>query len=80
MRSWYLSDEPVHLRKIASALTALIHIEGMKIKVHALILGNIAPLSGCESKNSKALEITTTRNSLYLPHVCRCMYPDFVTC
>ena len=45
--------------------------------MHALILGNIAPLSGCEFKNSKAL---TSRNSLYLPHVCRCMYPDFVTC
>ena len=22
----------------------------------------------------------TSRNSLYLPHICRCMYPDFVTC
>ena len=22
----------------------------------------------------------TSRNSLCLPHVCRCMYPDFVTC
>ena len=34
--------------------------------------------------NLKALEmIATSRNSLYLPklpHVCRCMYPDFVTC
>ena len=51
------------------------------MKVHALILGNIAPLSGCEFKNSKALDmITTSQNSLYLPHVCRCIYPDFVTC
>ena len=24
--------------------------------------------------------IATSRNSLYLPHACRCMYPDFVTC
>ena len=47
---------------------------------HILILGNIAPLSGCEFKNSKALEIATSRNLLYLPHVFRCMYPDFVTC
>ena len=60
MRLWYLSqssDEPARPRKIASALTAYIHIEGMKMKVHALILGNIAPLSGCEFKNSKALEM-----------------------
>ena len=36
---------------------------------------------GCEFKISKALEIIgTSRNSLYLPHVCRSMYPDFVTC
>ena len=35
----------------------------------------------CEFKISKALEmIGTSRNSLYLPHVCRSMYPDFVTC
>ena len=27
------------------------------MKVHALILGNIAPLSGCEIKNSKVLEM-----------------------
>ena len=39
------SDEPAHPWKIASALTAHIHIEGMYMKVHALILGNIAPLS-----------------------------------
>ena len=45
------SDEPAHPRKIASALTAHIHIEGMLMKVHALILSNIASLSG----NSKAL-------------------------
>ena len=51
------------------------------MKVHALILGNKAPLSDCEFKNSKALEmVATSRDSLYLPHVCRCMYPDFVTC
>ena len=51
------------------------------MKVHALILGNIAPLSGCEFKNSKALEmIATSRNWLYLPQVCRCMYPDIVAC
>ena len=36
---------------------------------------------GCEFKISKALEMMgTSRNSLCLPHVCRCMYPDFVTC
>ena len=35
----------------------------------------------CEFKISKALEmIGISRNLLYLPHVCRCMYPDFVTC
>ena len=32
---------------------------------------------GCEFKISKALEMI---GSLYLPHVCRSMYPDFVTC
>ena len=35
------------------------------MKVHALILGNIAPLSGCEFKNSKALKmVTTPQNSV----------------
>ena len=37
--------------------------------------------SECEFKIKKALEmIGTSRNSLYLPHVCRSMYPDLVTC
>ena len=36
---------------------------------------------GCEFKISKALEMMgTSRNSICLPQVCRCMYPDFVTC
>ena len=53
--------------KFASALTAHIH--------------NESACRGCEFKISKALEmIRTSRNSLYLPHVCRNMYPDFVTC
>ena len=61
------SDETAHPRKIASALTAHIHNEGA--------------CRGCEFKISKALEmIGTSRNSLYLPHVCRSIYPDFVTC
>ena len=72
------SDEPAHPRKIASALTAHIH--------------NESACRACEFKISKALEmigfkiskalemIGTSRNSLYLPHVCRSMYPDFVTC
>ena len=61
------SDEPVHLQKIASALTAHIHNEGAG--------------RGCEFKISKAIEmIGTSRNLLDLPHVCRSMYPDFVTC
>ena len=63
------SDEPAHPRKIASALllTARIHNEGA--------------CRGCEFKISKAIEmIGTSRNSLYLPHICRSMYPDFVTC
>ena len=61
------SDEPAHPRKIASALTAHMHNEGA--------------CRGCEFKISKALEmIGTSRNSLYLPHVCRSIYPDFVTC
>ena len=61
------SDELAHPRKIASALTAHIHNEGA--------------CRGCEFKISKALEmIGASRNSLYLPHVCRSMYPDFVTC
>ena len=56
------SDEPVHPRKIASALIAHIHNEGA--------------CRGCEFKISKAIEmIGTSRNSLYLPHVCRSMYP-----
>ena len=60
------SDEPAHPRKIASALTAHIHNEGA--------------CRGCEFKISKALEmIGTSRNSLYLPYVCRSIYPDFVT-
>ena len=42
------------------------------MKVHVLILGNIDPLSGCEFKNSKALEIITTRLQMYVP--------DFATC
>ena len=61
------SYEPAHPRKIASALTVQIHNEGA--------------LRGCEFKTSKALEmIGTSQNLLYLPRVCRCMYPDFVTC
>ena len=61
------SDEPVHPRKIASALTAHIHNEGV--------------CCGCELKISKAIEmIGTSRNLLDLPHVYRSMYPDFVTC
>ena len=61
------SDEPAHPRKIASALTAHIH--------------NESACRTCEFKISKALEmIGTSRNSLYLPHVCRSKYPDFVTC
>ena len=56
------SDKPAHPRKIASALTAHIHNEGA--------------CRGCEFKISKAIEmIGTSRNSLYLPHVCRSMYP-----
>ena len=52
------SDEPAHLRKIASALTAHIQNEGA--------------CRGCEFKISKAFEmIGTSRNSLYLPHICR---------
>ena len=42
------------------------------MKVHALILGNIAPLSGCEFKNSKVLHLGI-----------RCIYHmsvDIVTC
>ena len=36
---------------------------------------------GCEFKINKAVEmIGKSLNSLYLPHVCRCMYPDFDTC
>ena len=36
---------------------------------------------GCKFKISKALEIIgTSLNSLYLPHDCRSMYPDIVTC
>ena len=58
-------------KKIANALTAHIHIEGMKMKVHALILGNIAPLSGCEFKNSKALKMIATSLN---PQVCRLCY------
>ena len=55
------SDEPAHPRKIASVLTAHIHNEGA--------------CRGCEFKISKALEmIGTSRNSLYLPHVCRSIY------
>ena len=48
------SDEPGHQWKIASALTAHIHM----MKVHAKL---------------------ESRNSLYLPHVRRCMYASFVT-
>ena len=56
------SDEPAHPRKIASALTAHIHNEGA--------------CRGCDFKISKAIEmIGTSRNSLYLLHVCRSMYP-----
>ena len=41
---------------------------------------NESACRGCEFKISKALEmIGTSRNSLYLPHVCRSMYPDFVS-
>ena len=61
------SDEPAHPREIASALTAHIHNEGA--------------CRGCEFKISKAIEMTgTSRNSLYLPQVCRSKYPDFATC
>ena len=61
------SDEPAHPWKFASALTAHIHNEGA--------------CRGCEFKISKAIEmIEKSRNSLYLPHICRSMYPNFVTC
>ena len=49
------------------------------MRVHVLILGNIAPLSGCEFKNSKALEMIaksrefalfTTRLYMYVPPLC----------
>ena len=61
------SDEPAHPRKIASALTADIHNEDA--------------CRGCEFKISKAIEmIGTSRNSLYLTHICISIYPDFVTC
>ena len=64
------SDEPARPRKIASATHRRNVDEGA-----AIILGNIAPLSGCEFKNSKALKmIATSQNSLYLPHVCRLCY------
>ena len=42
------------------------------MKVHALIFGNIAPLSGCEFKNSKALPLGI--RFIYHTSV------DFVTC
>ena len=61
------SDQPAHLREIASAITAHIHNQGA--------------CRGCEFKISKAIEmIGTSRNSPYLPQVCRSMYPYFVTC
>ena len=75
MRLWYLShmqaakaQTSLRIRaKIASALTVHMHNEGACL--------------GCEFKISKAIEmIRTSRNSLYLPHVCRSVYPDFVTC
>ena len=56
-----MRDAKAHPRKIASVLTAHIHIHNRR---------NVN--RGCECR--------TSRNSLYLPHVCRCMYPDFVTC
>ena len=54
------SAEPAHPWKIASALTAHIHIEGMWL--HVLISGNIAPLSGCEFKNSKVKSLRWSRH------------------
>ena len=60
--------EPAHPRKIASALLVTAHIH------------NEGACRGCEFKISKAIEmIWTSPNSLYLPHVCRSKYPDFVT-
>ena len=38
---------------------------------------NESACRGCEFKISKA---RASWNSLYFPHVCRSMYPDFVTC
>ena len=46
------------------------------MKVHALILGNIAPLSGCEFKNSKALEMIAHLGIRFIYHTS----VDFVTC
>ena len=62
------SDEPANRRKIASALTAHIH--------------NGGACRGCEFKISKAIEMIRDilEFTFYLPHVCRSMYPDFVTC
>ena len=44
------------------------------MQVPALILGNIAPLSGCEFKNSIALAMIatsrTTRLYMYAPRLC----------
>ena len=61
--------------RAAKAQTSL-RIRALTAHIH-----NESACSGCEFKISKALEIIgTSRNSLYLPHVCRSMYPDFVTC
>ena len=52
----------------------------LRIRALTAHINNESACSGCEFKISKALEIIgTSRNSLYLPHVCRSMYP-FVVC
>ena len=60
------SDEPAHPRKIASALTAQNVAEGACLNIS----GNIAPLSGCEFKNSKVkpLMIATSQNIRFIYH------------
>ena len=47
------------------------------MKVHALIFGNIAPLSCCEFKNSNALEMIS-EFTLFTTRLD--VYTDFVTC
>ena len=82
----YPNKNSSHLRTLSLNYLSAVLIKFLKMERFNKLLSRSQThrrnaCRGCEFKIIKALEIMgTSRNSLCLPHVCRCMYPDFVTC